>query len=106
MATNIKLTSPKLRVVMGNPDDESTWTEHEVQTMGRDSTAAETLMGVQKYGRTTDHPVLFMVAMAYYAMLRNGAFAGPWDDFQNAYIEITGIGEDEAFPTEAGAEPA
>lgn len=105
MNPQLKLTSPRLLVITGNPDDSGTWVGHDVQTIGRDTVAAETLFGVKKIGRPIDHPVLSLVAMAYYAMLRTGRFSGPWEDFESSYVEIQPLGEDESFPTEPGPVP-
>lgn len=105
MSTNIKLTSPKLAIVTGDPDDDSTWEEFEVQTIGRDSIMAETLGGVQKWGRVQDHSMRYLSAMGYYAMMRRGAFSGSYEDFENATIEIRPVGADNAFPTVTGPEP-
>jgi hypothetical protein len=102
---SIKLSSPRLRVITGNVDDESTWTEYEFQTIGQDSIMAETLAGVQKWGRVQDHALRYLSAMAYYAMLRNGKFQGGYDEFERATIEVQPVGVTDSFPTVTGPEP-
>jgi len=106
MATpTVHLSSPRLRVVLGDPDDPATWKTEEVQTIGRDTVATETLFGVQKIGRTIDHPVRSLVAMGYYALVRTGKYQGPFDQFERDYIELQPLGNDQAFPTEPGPVP-
>lgn len=99
MNPQLKLSSPRLLVILGNPDDPDSWSSVEVQTIGRDTTAAETLFGVKKFGRTMDHPVLSLTAIAYYGLLRTGRFQGSWEDFESAYVEIQPLGMDDSFPT-------
>jgi hypothetical protein len=101
----IKLESPRLRIVMGDPEKPDEWTAVEVQVIGRDTTAAETLFGVQRWGRTMDHPVRSLAAMAYYAMLRTGNYQGPFEKFESEYMEVVPLGITEVFPTEPGHEP-
>lgn len=101
----LRLSSPRVQVIMGDPDDPASWQVHEVQTVGRDTVAAETLFGVQKLGRPVDHPVRSLVAMSYYAMLRTGRYQGSFEAFEADYIEIAPVGEDIATPTEPAPAP-
>ena len=101
----LQLTSPRLRVILGDPENPESWTSEEVQTIGRDTVHTETLFGVQKIGRTVDHPVRSLTAMAYYAMVRTGKFSGPFDAFEEAYVEIVPLAGGEAFPTVPGPVP-
>jgi hypothetical protein len=105
MSPLIKLTSPKLRVILGDPDQPDTWRAEDVQTIGRDITSTETLFGVQKIGRPADHPVRSITATAYFGLVRTGKYQGSFDQFETDYVEISPIGQDEAFPTEPGPVP-
>lgn len=103
---HITLSSPRLRVILGDVDNPESWTAHDVQTIGRDTVAAETLFGVQKIGRPIDHPVRSLAAMAYFGLVRTGRYSGPFDAFETEYIEIAPIGADVAYPSEAVPAPA
>lgn len=101
----LKLSSPKLRVILGDPENPDSWSVLEVQTIGRDTVSAETYFGVKKIGRPIDHPVRSLVAMAYYAMVRTGKYSGPLDEFESEYVEIQPLDSDDAFPTDPGPVP-
>lgn len=105
-SSTVSLSSPRLNVILGDPTQPpESWRAEEVQTIGRDLVSAETLFGVRKFGRTQDHPVRSLVAMAYAALIRTGKYEGPFDKFEADYIEVQPVGADEAFPTEPGPEP-
>lgn len=100
----VTLSSPQLRVVLGNPADPDTWAEVEVQTMTRDLAAAETLFGQRKWGKVADHSIKFLAAAAYYALRRTGQVDGSWDDFDASWIEVTEVEATESDPTQPALE--
>jgi hypothetical protein len=103
---SIALSSPKLRVVFGNPEhDAETWEAVEVQTIGRDMSDAEELLARNGLGKLTDLPINGAVATAYYALKRTGKRAGDWAAFQDEYIEVTPVdGQVIADPTRTAPE--
>jgi hypothetical protein len=101
----IKLSTPHYRVVFGDPDDPESWTELDVQAITRDITAAETMWGVQHWGKMLDSPVKAMAVSAYFALKRTGQIEGDWASFEAAYIDIGQIGVDDVDPTDPGPAP-
>lgn len=108
MATPPTLTAYRFKVVLGDPEDDATWTEFNVTAFGRDIQQVERLFADRKWGTTTDRPVTAATAAAYYALTRGGKFAGSFDDFENAYIEVQAAENAVVTirPTEAGHMPA
>jgi hypothetical protein len=99
--SGIALSSPKLRVVFGNPEhDSATWEAVEVQTIGRDMQDAEELLARNNLGKLVDMPIAGSAAAAYYALRRTGKRGGDWATFQNEYIEVQAVdGQVVADPT-------
>lgn len=94
MSERIRLSSPRLRVVVGNPADESTWQEMRVQSINRDQLEAEKELLDGKRGAFTDHPILVLTAIAYAALRRTGKLtAGSLKDFEAGCIDLEAIDE-------------
>lgn len=111
----VKLTTPRLRVVLGDPEDESTWTELHVQTIGRDVQATEELLGQLKRGTFSSSPIAAQAMLAYFASRRSGQVEPgmTWPQFQETYLEVSDVaadtdpadGDDAAGPTPRAAGP-
>lgn len=87
--SGIALSSPRLRVIFGNPEhDADTWEAVEVQTIGRDMQDAEELLARNNLGKLVDMPITGSACAAYYALRRTGRRSGDWATFQNEYIEV------------------
>jgi hypothetical protein len=101
--TSYVLSSPKLRVIFGDPERTETWEGVEVQTIGRDMQDAEELLARNGLGKLVDVPIGGTAALAYYALRRTGRRGGDWDKFQNEYIEVQTVEVgDAADPTKTG----
>jgi hypothetical protein len=106
MSKTITLSSPRYRVVVGDWDDETTWRELEVQSLGRDLQMAESLFARHKdWGRPTENAIKLQAVAAFYALRRTGQVDGSWDAFESAYLEVTEAGQEVVGPTEPGPEP-
>jgi hypothetical protein len=111
MPSSTTLNSPRYRIVLGDWSDPDTWQPHEIQTIGRDMQMAETLFARHKqWGKVGDAPIRFQQVIAFYAMKRTGAYAGTFDQFEAAVLEVLEAddpdGEGEAVPTLPGPETA
>jgi hypothetical protein len=102
--SGIHLNSPRYRVVFGDPEDETTWTEVEVQAITRDLQQAESLFVRHKWGKPADQPFRLTAASAYFALKRSGRIEGTWDDFENGYLEVGVAGVDAVDPTQPAPE--
>lgn len=106
--TEIRLNSPRVRVVLGDPDDPGSWQEHEVQTIHKDMVMAETEMATSKRGATTEHQMLTLTIAAYMALRRTGRIqAGQVDDFVDGCLDldvVSGGAKDPTDPTQPAAE--
>lgn len=101
----IALSAPKLRVVLGDWDDESTWTELEVQTFQPDMVAAEELLKRNGIPTFNDSPITAQAAIAYFALKRRRHDdAHAWDDFLARLLETSQV-EDQVVedPTSPAA---
>ena len=106
MSSNkIKLTTPRYRVVFGDPEDPESWSEVEVQAITRDITAAESLWAQRHWGKMLESPVKAMAVSAYFALKRSGQIEGDWDAFERAYIDIDQVAADVVDPTPPEVEP-
>ena len=101
----IKLNSPKYKVVFGDPEDDETWTELDVQAITRDITAAETMFATSRWGKMLDSPVKAMAVSAYFALRRTGRIEGDWASFEAAYIDIGQVEVEAVDPTPPGLDP-
>ena len=88
---SIALSSPRLRVIFGDPEEPDTWDIIEVQTIGRDMQDAEELLARNQLGKLVDMPITGSAAAAYYALKRTGKRAGDWAKFQSEYIDIASV---------------
>ena len=104
--SGIALSSPRLRVIFGNPEhDADTWESVEVQTIGKDMQEAEELLARNGLGKLTDMPITGSACAAYYALRRTGKRAGDWATFQREYIEVQPVdGQVIADPTKTAPE--
>jgi hypothetical protein len=102
----IVLRSPRFNVIMGDPEDETSWEEYQVRSIGRDQVAAEELFGREKFGKPIDAPLRFSSAMAYFAMVRTGRYVGSFDEFVADCIEANAVAQEEVFPTVPEHTPA
>ena len=105
MSKPVTLTSPRYRVVLGDPDDEATWQEVEVQALTRDIQHAEQMFVQRRWGKPADQPVKITAVAAYCALLRKGLISGTWEEFEQSYLEVGEAGSDEIPPTEPGLIP-
>lgn len=87
----VSLKSPRLRVVLGDPEDASSWDEHTIRVIGRDMQATEELLRQLKRGSLGENPITGQAMFAYFALRRTGAIppGTTWADFQNTYLEVT-----------------
>lgn len=100
MATQATLNSPTYHVVLGDWADESTWVAHDVRAIGRDLQAAETLFARHKqWGKIVDSPIRFQAVVAYYGLKRTGLYAGSYADFENDYLEVSEVEDEQVDPT-------
>lgn len=104
-APSLKLRNPRFRVILGNPDDESSWNAIDVQTIGADFQRVESHMQTHKLGSMQDMPLTGTALAAYYALCRAGRFDGEFDAFESAYLEIQTVSEQTVTPTEPGHDP-
>jgi hypothetical protein len=105
VAEQIKLNSPRYRVVLGDPDDPETWQALEVQSITRDITAAETLFATHKsWGKMMDSPIRLTALSAFYGLRRTGQIEGSWESFEQSYIEVNQADADAVDPTQPEAD--
>lgn len=102
----IMLRQPRMRVVLGDPEDESTWEEYEVQTIGSDQMRVEELFAQRKWGKPLEEPFRLNLSLGYFAMNRTGRFIGTLDEFIAQSIETMAIAQEEVFPTVPDPVPA
>lgn len=97
----IKLSTPRVKVVLGDPDDPDTWEETEVQTIGRDLQAVEELLGQLKRGAFGANPIAAQAMAGYFAMRRTGRIdAGmTWPEFEASYLEVADVAAEPVGPT-------
>lgn len=100
----IKLSSPKVRVVLGNDDDPGSWAQREVQTIMKDVVMAESELARTKRGPASDHPLLALVVACYYALRRTGQGSGSLKDFEEHCIDIEVITDEDLDPTQPATE--
>lgn len=105
MSKPVTLQSPRYRVVIGDPDEPSTWQELVVQALTRDLASAEGLFAKRKWGSPGEQPIKLTAVSAYMALLRSGQIAGSWDQFEAQYLEVTEAGSDRVDPTDRALEP-
>lgn len=99
MSGPVKLSSPRYRVVLGDPADPASWAEFDVQSMTRDIAAAEALFARHKWGKTIDSPIKLTEACAFYALTRSGEISGSWEAFDARFIEVAQVEGDAVDPT-------
>jgi hypothetical protein len=97
----ITLSSPKFRVVLGDPNDpndEDAWQEVEVQSMTRDIAAAEQLFRQRKWGPTTEQGIRMMAVTAWQALRRNHLIDATtsWERFEASYVDLEAVEDDDA----------
>lgn len=100
------LTAYRFTVVLGDPGDPATLRALDVTAYGRDIQKVEALFGERKWGAVDARPITAAVAACYFALLRTGEFAGTFDAFEAAYLEVSSEEPVKVFPTEAEAVPA
>ena len=113
--SNIKLRTLRYRVIIGDPElPQDTWAVHEVQSIGRDMTRAETIFARKKWGKPMDHPIRYQDLVAWCALVRAERIDMSWDEFEQTYIECAAVDDDEAGdegedgyarPTRPGPDP-
>jgi len=101
-----RLQNPRLTIVLGDVEDESTWEEHQVQTLGRDWQAVEEQFGRRKWGPISSRNITAQAMLGYYALRRTGRIpAGfTWEDFEAAYLEVANAELENVSPTEPAPE--
>jgi hypothetical protein len=107
MTSPITLNSPKYRVVLGDPADPATWSEHEVQAITRDIQNAEALFVRHKWGNPANQPIKITAVAAFYALVRSGQIdAGTsWPQFEANYLEVSEAGSEQVGPTDPDLDP-
>jgi hypothetical protein len=105
-APPITLSSPRYRVILGDPEQPDTWRALEVQAITRDMQGAEELFARHKWGKPQDQPIRMVAVSAYLALRRSGQIEGSWDDFDAAYLDVDQVSVDAIPPTGAGLDPA
>lgn len=109
--TDIKLNTVRYRVVIGDPEaPPDTWEIHEVQSIGRDMSRAETIFARNKWGKVLDHPIRFQDLVAWCALTRTSRIDMGWDEFEASYIECAPAEVPEGLdpdvrPTPPGLDP-
>lgn len=101
-----RFTRHRFVVFLGNAEDESTVTEHHVVAIGADVQRVEALFAGHGWGEVSKRPITAAAAMAYYALVRTGAFTGTFAEFEGAYIEVQPEGQQTVNPTDAAPSPA
>lgn len=88
------------RVVLGDPDDESTWVEHVVRAMPMDLRRAEEQMRRRKV-KIGDAMVAVELMQTYYALQRTGALDAEtsYDDFEAVLLDFAPGGTEPVDPT-------
>ena len=103
----IELSSPRLRVVMGDVELPDTWEEIIVQTVGRDRSRAEQMIAWSKWGKIDEGNIFrLQELMGWYALTRSRRIPEmEFDTFLDAYLEIEVLDEDSVRPTPPGPAP-
>lgn len=109
MAEPVKLTAPRIRVVLDAAGD-GTLTEYEVQTDNRDAVRWDMTRGREHWPAMMDAPMLWATFMAWSAMNRAGDFTGTFTQFNEHALEASAIRDEagdmaEVGPTRAAPEP-
>lgn len=92
--TEIKLASPRVKVVMEN--DAGEWVEYIVQTDNRDAVRFDVMRARRHWPDAQEGPMLWMTVMAWSALKRSGEIGGAWgepDKFFDACVEIVPVDE-------------
>jgi hypothetical protein len=96
----IRLSTAKIRVVLGDVDDPSGWRELTVQTILRDQTFAETELARSKRGPLGDHSILAVEMTAFFGLKRTGQIqSGTFADFEAGCLDLEVIEEEALDPT-------
>lgn len=96
----------RFTVILGDPEDESTWESHEVQSIGRDMSAVEVDFSRRNW-KVSERPVTAQAMLGYYAMRRTGRIPADfsWSDFEAAYLEVANADEaEDVTPTQPAPE--
>lgn len=97
--SDIKLSSPRYAVVLGDPADPETWQKLDsVQVLSVDLMRAELVMqrGKQK---PTELPIRFGAIGVWAALTRLKVIAGDFDAFTAQLVDLEGIEQTVAGPT-------
>jgi hypothetical protein len=97
-----KITLEEYRVVLGDEDDESTWSEITVRLRPMDSDMAFDLIGRHKeWPKPADNPYRLVLAQVFYALKRRGEYTGNFDQFRaDALVCESTDDDEEVTPTE------
>lgn len=100
--TQNKIVVPEFRVVVGDREDESTWTEVFVRVFPAEQDMAADLIARHKEWPTVQqNPLRFMHAQVYYAMRGRQLYTGNFDQFRTDLIVCASTDDDEEIvPTE------
>lgn len=97
--SEIKLSSPRYSVVLGNPDDPASWEKIDsVQVLSVDLMRAELVMQRAKQ-KPTELPIRFGAIGVWAALVRTGVVSGSFDAFEAQLVDLEGIEQTEAVPT-------
>lgn len=99
----IKLSSPHYRVVLGDPNDETTWSETTIRTFSTDMMRAEQIMARAKEN-VQSLPMRYGAICVWAALKRRGDVDSPWEDFERSLVDLDQVGETVAVPTQPAPE--
>jgi hypothetical protein len=102
MAKTPHLNAYPFTVVLGDPENPEI---HEVIAYGRDMQKVESLFADRRWGAVSDRPITGAVAAAYFACMRSGVYAGTFDQFEAAHLEVQGGEPIKVFPTDRAPLP-
>lgn len=103
--SEIKLSSPRYAVVLGDLNDPQSWEKIEtVQVLSVDLMRAELIMQRNKT-KPTDLPIRFGAIGAWAALTRTGVVTGSFDAFLERLVDLEGLDQTDAGPTLPAPEP-
>lgn len=102
MSKPVKLTTPRFRIVLGDPEESDSWVELTVQAIGVDMQMAEAQFKRHGWGAFTEQPLRYQALVAWFAARRRGLIADTYEEFEGSYLEVSRLDTeevDEVTPT-------
>lgn len=97
--SDIKLSSPRYAVVLGDPEDPETWQRIDsVQVLSIDLMRAEAIMARAKQ-KPGELPIRFGAIGVWSALARSRQIEGDFEAFHHQLIDLEGLEAVEAVPT-------